>query len=224
LTPDRRVQVDSARSVPVTSSANLSQRGKQRPRRAWIFVAAAGFPIWLGIAWALDANGHRQEPTDSYDAIVVAGCRVLPEGRPSLSLIRRATKAVELWRRGVAPVIAFTGGVGDWPPAEAVAAAEVARSLGVPDSALLLESRSKSTIENARFLREQSNYARIIVVTDTYHVRRCEWFFRKYFMTVDGYGVVSPLSYRARGALREALAYAYYIVLGPWKLPDGHVP
>ncbi len=224
MTPAKQLQVDSAQSAAVTSSANLSQRGKRRPRLTWILVAAAGFPIWLGMAWALDANGHRQEPTGSYDAIVVAGCRVLPEGRPSLSLVRRATKAVELWRRGVAPVIAFTGGVGDWPPAEAVAAAEVARSLGVPESALLLERRSRSTIENARFLREQSSYARIIVVTDTYHVRRCEWFFRKYFTTVDGYGVVSPFFYRTRGALREALAYAYYVVLGPWKLRDGHVP
>ena len=214
----------SPRDAIVARRASRTAKPSARRRKTWILVAAVGLPLWCGIALALDVNGHREEPTGTYDAIVVAGCRVLENGQPSLSLTRRATKAVELWRRGLAPIIAFTGGVGDWPPAEADAAADVARSLGVPNSALVLESRSRSTIENARYLRELSDFNRLIVVTDTYHVRRCEWFFGKYFETVRGVGVVSPFAYRARGALREALAYAYYIVLGHWKLRDEPVP
>jgi uncharacterized SAM-binding protein YcdF (DUF218 family) len=187
----------------------------------WAKVAAvAGFPLWVGVAFALDIYGHRPRPTGSFDAIVVAGCRVLQNGQPSVSLTRRATRAVELWQRGLAPLIVFTGGVGQSPPAEAAAAAGVARQLGVPDSAMLLEDRSTSTLENASFARELTTAQRIIVVTDTYHVRRCEWLFGRYFKGVQGVGVVSPFGYRVRGALREALAFAYYVVLSHWTLPD----
>ena len=193
-------------------------RGWARTR--WAVVAGLGvFPVWICVAIVLDVYGHRPEPQGSFDAIVVAGCRVLPRGQPSLSLARRAIKAVELWRRGLAPVIAFTGGVGQWPPAESAAAAQVARNLGVPDSAMLLEGRSKSTLENARYLRQIADYNRIVVVTDSFHVRRCEWFFGKYFKSVQGVGVVSPFRYRALGSFREALAYVYYAVFG---VPSPH--
>jgi uncharacterized SAM-binding protein YcdF (DUF218 family) len=175
-------------------------------------AAVAGFPVWCGVAIALDWYGRRPDPSGHFDAIVVAGCRVMPSGQPSLSLTRRTTKAVELWRQGLAPMIVFTGGVRDFPPAESAAAAAVARNLGVPDTAMLLEGKSTSTAENARFLRALVDFNRIVVVTDSYHVRRCEWFFGKYFREVRGVGVVSPWPYRARDAFREALAYAYYIV------------
>jgi len=178
----------------------------------WAVVAAvAGFPLWCGLAFALDRYGYRADPTGHFDAIVVAGCRVMAGGLPSLSLTRRTTKAVELWRRGLAPVIVFTGGVGDFPPAESSAAAAVARNLGVPDAAMVLEGKSTSTAENARFLRALVGFNRIVVVTDSYHVRRCEWFFGKYFSEVRGVGVPSRWPYRARAAFRETLVFAYYL-------------
>ncbi len=184
---------------------------KRRPPIWAIAAAAAGFPIWCGLAIALDRYGHRPDPGGHFDAIVVAGCRVMPNGQPSLCITRRTTKAVELWRRGLAPVIVLTGGIGAFPPAESSAAAAVARGLGVPDSAMILESKSTSTAENARFSRALVDFNRIVVVTDSYHVRRCEWLFGKYFGEVRGVGVAAPWPYRARGAFREALAYAYYI-------------
>ncbi len=177
-----------------------------------LFAAVAGLPLWCAMALVLDGYGHRREPDGHYDAIVVAGCRVMPNGLPSLSLTRRTTKAVELWRRGLAPMIVLTGGVGEFPPAESEAAAAVARNLGVPDTAMVLEGKSTSTAENARFLRRLVDFNHIIVVTDSYHVRRCEWFFGKYFQVVRGVGVVGPWQHRARGAFREALVFAYYWV------------
>ena len=178
-------------------------------------VAIVGFPIWALAAVLLDLNGNRSDPGGHWDAIVVAGCKVKPDGRASLSLVRRTTKAVALWQAGRAPVIVLTGGSGQWPPAEAEAAAVVARSLGVPDQSLILESRSRDTAENARFASQVTPAKRIIVVTDTYHVRRCEWFFRRYFDTVVGVGVVSPGASRAVGAFREAIAVAYYVIVRP---------
>jgi len=175
-------------------------------------AAIVGFPIWAAAAVVLDANGHRPDPGGQWDAIVVAGCKVNPDRRASLSLVRRTTRAVALWQAGRAPVIVLTGGSGEWPPTEAEAAAVIARNLGVPDRNLILESRSINTAENARFASQLTPAKRVIVVTDTYHVFRCEWLFRQYFDTVVGVGVVSPLAQRAVGAFREAIAIAYYSI------------
>ncbi len=190
---------------------------KRRKRRRSLLAAGAaivGFPIWVAAAVGLDVSGHRQDPGGQWDAIVVAGCKVNPDGRASPSLVRRTTRAVSLWQAGRAPIIVLTGGSGKWPPTEAEAAAVVARSLGVPDRNLILESRSIDTAENARFASQLTPAKRIIVVTDTYHVCRCEWFFRRYFHTVVGVGVVSPSVHRAVGAFREAIAVAYYLLCG----------
>ncbi len=214
-------------------SAIFSQPSRWRSVLA-IGCGIAGFPIWLAAAVALDINGHRGDPGGHWDAIVVAGCPVRPDGQPTAALMRRTTKAVELWQKGLAPVIVLTGGVSKWPPAEAVAAARFARELGVPEAALMIEDRSKTTAENARFARKlalfDSDHApttgnddsrqggarsglRIIVVTDSYHVRRCEWLFGAYFDNVAGVGVTSPLFERGKGAFREAIAYAYCLLL-----------
>jgi uncharacterized SAM-binding protein YcdF (DUF218 family) len=109
----------------------------------------------------------------------------------------------------------LTGGGGESLPAEAAAAAAVARRMGVPESALILEDKSRTTLENVSYLRRLVDFNRIVVVTDTYHVLRCEWFFGKRFQAVRGLGVISPLTLRARGAFREAIAVAYYIVFSP---------
>lgn len=214
---------DRPREQP-TSSPPPEALGRFRRRRlarsVLTLVGLVGFPVWCALAIVVDRMGLRSAPSGAYDAIVVAGCRVLHGGQPSGSLTRRTAEAVQLWRRGVAPVIALTGGVGKWPPSEAEVAANIARRLGVPDSALVLEARSKSTLENARFLRGLVPYERIVVVTDSYHVRRCEWFFRKYFREVRGAAVVSPFWDRAKGAFREVIAYIGYLTTAPWTLTD----
>jgi len=162
---------------------------------------------WLVAALALDAYGQRGAPTaGSWDAIVVAGCKVMPNGQPSPSLERRVRRAVGLWRAGRAPLLVFTGGVGTYPPAEAEASARLALSLGVPEAAIVREARSTTTAENARFAAELVTARRILVVSDTYHVFRCERLFGRHFDAVRGVGSTPEAYPRARFALREVLA------------------
>jgi uncharacterized SAM-binding protein YcdF (DUF218 family) len=170
-------------------------------------------------AW-LDRRGLREPPSDGFDAIVVLGCRVTPSGAPSPSLERRARHAGELWRRGLAPTIVLTGGVGDHPPSEASAAAAVLRAMDVPEDALVLEELSTSTEENAReaarCLEEQqgTDARRVLVVTDAYHTFRAERVFLRHFEEVVAVGSVGPPSTRVRGALREVTAVTSYALLG----------
>ena len=170
--------------------------------------------VYLAVAVGLDRYGQR-EPDGDFDVIAVAGCRVLPSGEPSNALRRRVRVAARLWSEGVAPRIVFTGGVGDYPPSEAEVGARFAESLGVPRSAMLLESRSTSTEENARFAAEElGSGTRVVVVSSAYHVFRCERVFRRHFDEVVGTGAIESAWPRARGALREVVALASYAFLG----------
>ncbi|MCB9762483.1 MAG: YdcF family protein [Alphaproteobacteria bacterium] len=168
---------------------------------------------WAGCALALDRYGQRTPPPGPWDAIVVAGCRVRPDGTASLALRRRVELGVALWQQGLAPRIVMTGGLGDHAPTEAQAAADVARELGVPRRAILLEDRSTSTEENARNAATIAG-PRVLVVTDAYHVARAERVFGRYFDEAVGVGSVGPLDARTRGALREVAAIGWYGVRG----------
>ncbi len=174
-----------------------------------------GLLLVLSIAaGALDRYGRKRPDTGAFDAIVVLGCRVHSNGTASTALRERTRRAVELWREGRAPVIVLTGGIGDNPPSEARAAADVARELGVPESALLLEDRSRSTEDNARFTYEKFGGHRILLVSDAYHVFRAERVFGQFYEDVCGTGSLTSLRTRLHGAFREVAACAIYWALG----------
>ncbi|MCA9608624.1 MAG: YdcF family protein [Myxococcales bacterium] len=170
---------------------------------------------YLGAAALLDRHGRRRPPEGhAFDAIVVLGCRVFEDGRPSASLAGRARHAAALFHEGVAPQIVLTGGPGTAPISEARAAADVALSLGVPSHALILEERSTTTEENAREAAALVDARRVLVVTDAYHVFRAERVFRRHFEEAVGAGSIGPGTARARGALREVVAVLGYALRG----------
>ena len=93
-----------------------------------------------------------------------------------------ARRAAELYLRGFAPVVLFTGGLGRnteglLPEPEAVRFARVAMECGVPETAILLEPESTNTAENIlftrRLLEEQSiPHERILGVHQPFMERR----------------------------------------------------
>ncbi len=169
---------------------------------------------YLATAAWLDRRGMREPPRETFDAIVVCGCRVHRDGRASPALARRARLAAALHRRGLAPILVTTGGVGTPPPSEARAAAEIAMREGVPEHAIVLEERSTSTEENAREAARLVDAQRVLVVTDAYHVFRAERVFRRYFDHAVAVGTTGSPGARARGALREVTALTAYALLG----------
>ena len=71
-----------------------------------------------------------------------------------------ARRAAQLYKMGLAEVIVFTGGLGRnteglLPEPEAVRFARAAMEEGVPESAILLEDRSRNTKENILFTRDK---------------------------------------------------------------------
>jgi uncharacterized SAM-binding protein YcdF (DUF218 family) len=181
-----------------------------------LLLGAAG---WAAAALAIDHFGHSRGRPQACDAIVVPGCAVLRDGGPSPPLARRVQRAVDLWRSGVAPRLVLTGGLGEHPPAEARVAADYAQSLGVPSEVLVLEERSHSTEENARFTAARIDARRVAVVTDSYHALRTYLVFRRYFEEVAVAAVSAPATSRLRQALREVPVLAWYALrlrIGPF--------
>ncbi len=113
-------------------------------------------------------------------AIVVLGARVRPDGRPSAALERRMRVAISLYQAGVAPRLLLSGGGRQAMP-EAEVMRQLALAAGVPDSALLIEPRSRTTLENATETARLLSVAgprTVVLVTDSYHALRARLLFR----------------------------------------------
>lgn len=151
------------------------------PLRRWLFVGLGVATFGLsGLAFVVDRFGQRERAVPA-DVLVVLGARVLPGGEPSAALRARVEKAVALYRQGLAPRLLFSGGEGVHPPSEARVMLELALGLGVPSEACLLEERSHSTEQNARFSSEllrSLGARRVVVVSDPYHLLRARQYFR----------------------------------------------
>ncbi|RYY13596.1 MAG: YdcF family protein [Chitinophagaceae bacterium] len=73
--------------------------------------------------------------------------------------LRVAERGAELYLQGYAPLLVFSGGLGNftketWTSAEADLFAEIAIQMGVPDNAILRENKSTNTGENILFTRK----------------------------------------------------------------------
>lgn len=177
-------------------------------------IAALGL-LYGGAAYAIELAGRRASPARDYDAIVVLGCAVKPDGSPSRSLERRARLGATMWNERRAPLLVLTGGVGAGRSvSEARAASTVAHTEGVPESALRLDERSTSTETNASEARALVEGDRVLVVTDTYPVVRARLVFQRYFRDVDAVGTRGEFGVRTRGSLREVVALLGYAVRG----------
>lgn len=105
------------------------------------------------------------------EAIVVLGGNPPVNGSLTGESAERFQMGLELFNNGVAPVMILTGG-GEQPVAEAMHQAALAA--GIPDAALLVETASKSTLQNALFSADLGldKGVPIVIVTHRYHLPR----------------------------------------------------
>lgn len=157
-------------------------------RRRWLRITIGIVAVLLigltTIGVSLDHFGQTERARPAH-AIVVLGSRLTPDGRPGDSLEARVRKGVALYQQGLAPEMIFTGGVeedGYTTESESQVASAYAQRLGVPQTAIFIETRSKSTQQNAQFAAEicrAHGYTDIIVVSDPYHLWRARFLFAR---------------------------------------------
>lgn len=147
--------------------------------------------------------------------VLCGGCRF--NGRLSESTVARVEHGVRLFNQGLAPRLILSGG--RWAPHRPACAPRMqhlALALGIPPEAIIAESESASTAENARevarLLRAEAAQS-ILLVTSPLHMRRAKLCFEKLGVRVacaptPGTGPRSSLL--AKEVLHEYLGLAYY--------------
>jgi uncharacterized SAM-binding protein YcdF (DUF218 family) len=168
---------------------------------AWLFLLAGlafAFPQWFLCV---------ENSPDHADTLIVPG------GAGG----ERAKWAAQLFTNGVAPRILLTG-AGDYHGHRAILLAA-----GVPREAIVLESRSTTTKENAEFsaqLLKDQGIRTAIVVTSWYHSRRALAAFQHFAPDITFYSCPSHYAYaRAdwnKAGINRFVWEEYPKLLGYW--------
>lgn len=211
--------------------------GRKLVATALLLLALCGFKTLPDALLQPLENRSPEVATDAdlsgYAGIVVLG-GALESGRfsqyrqqPLLNAsAERMTMAVTLWRRHPQLRIVFTGGEGDFfgsGPSEAERAQQFFDSMGVPRSALTLETRSKNTYENATLTRQLPGLDAQkpwLLLTSAWHMPRALGTFKLAGWNVTPYpvdfrtGGVTPLSNFNLGAGAERWELLLHEVLG----------
>lgn len=128
--------------------------------------------LWLMLRIVVFSDNQDVEPAD---AAVVLGAAAW-NGRPSPVFEERIKHALTLYNEGRVRVVVFTGGTGRGDNrSEAEVARAYALKRGIPATAVLTETESRSTWENlvgAKRLLDLHGLRRVLLVSDPLHMRR----------------------------------------------------
>lgn len=105
------------------------------------------------------------------DKLVKADAIVAVSGGDTTS---RAKKAIEVYEKGLAPLLVFSGAAKDpSSPSNARVMKKLAIDAGVPDYAIRIDEFSRDTKENAKGVKNiLIDSKKVILVTSEYHQRR----------------------------------------------------
>ena len=149
--------------------------------RALVALVISGILLWL-LSVALVIVAGEWPVLRRADAIIVLGAAQY-NGRPSPVLQARLDHALDLYDRGLAPRMIFTGGIGT---GDTLSEAEVSRRYavrhGVPESAIMVErhgSTSAQSVGAAAALMRAEGLTTALVVSDSYHMLRLELLVRR---------------------------------------------
>jgi uncharacterized SAM-binding protein YcdF (DUF218 family) len=151
----------------------------------WIISA---IPVQDALMRGLD-SGLALPSNPSGDVIILLGGGVYSqvtdisgEGAPSEDMLARIVAAVRLQKKLKVPIIISTGQVFTWTTSEAPIDKRFLIDLGVPPSKILLEEKSRDTIENARYSKEvclRHGFTKPLLITSSLHMKRALLSFKK---------------------------------------------
>jgi uncharacterized SAM-binding protein YcdF (DUF218 family) len=137
-----------------------------------VVIVAAAF---LAITAVQVAHTASSQELHSADAIVIFGAAEY-SGRPSPVLRARLDHALDLFHRGLAPVIITTGGAAADPIfSEGGVGRDYLMRHGVPERSLIAETQGRDTAESAvrvGVIMRANGLHSCVAVSDAYHVFR----------------------------------------------------
>jgi uncharacterized SAM-binding protein YcdF (DUF218 family) len=158
-------------------------------------------------------------PRFDQDYIIVLGCRV-KEGKVTALLASRVNRAIKFYhaqkKKGDPPKLILSGGQGaDELCSEAEAMKEYALDKGLPAEDLLLEAKSRFTLENMEFSKAimdetaQGAPYNCIYATSNFHLLRAGIIARRAGLKIDGIGAKTAFYFLPNAILREYISYLY---------------
>lgn len=190
------------------------------PRRRWgaavvvvgtAAVCALLFP--LAQVFFFGETDYRREAS----VAVVFGAQVHPDGHPSTSLSDRMNTAVDLYQDGLVNTLLVSGGVGDSGYNEAEVMRDMAIAAGVAREDVVVDGmgmNTEATVSNSIDLLGSGNTAKIIAVSQFYHLPRIKLAYARAgrdVLTVPAVGS-APIVQTPRLVAREIPAFwVYYL-------------
>jgi uncharacterized SAM-binding protein YcdF (DUF218 family) len=151
---------------------------QHRPLRWWLRLLILATLVVLAfflITAVHIVNAASEQEVPHADAIVVFGAAEY-SGRPSPVLKARLDHALDLFHRGVAPVVITTGGAASDPTfTEGGVGKDYLMRHGVPERSLIAETQGRDTSESAvrvGVIMHANSLHSCIAVSDAYHVFR----------------------------------------------------
>jgi uncharacterized SAM-binding protein YcdF (DUF218 family) len=138
---------------------------------AVLVLAAAAWGRWVYVQITAYAGQDQAAPAD---AIAVLGAAEW-DGRPSPVYRARLDHALDLYRRGIAPLIITVGGPGGDQYTEGSVGAHYLMSMGVPEEDVIAETHSRDTEQSAEriaIIARANGIHRLVVVSDPTHMFR----------------------------------------------------
>lgn len=126
---------------------------------------------------------------DDVDCILVLGCFVNDNGRPSDMLHDRLRRGVELYDAETAPKLLMSGDHGRNEYDEVAAMKQFAIDAGIPSEDVFMDHAGFSTYESIYRAKEIFQADKILIVTQEYHLYRALYIADQ--LGVEAYGVSS---------------------------------
>lgn len=154
------------------------------------FRIIASVIIGVALLWAASMAAvliwSSMDQARSADSIVVLGAAQY-DGRPSPVLKARLDHGIDLWNRKMGTLLVLTGGQGSGDTtSEAAVGRSYAKKRGVPDEAILLENKGRTTRESMLAVADtlgKRGMKTAILVSDPFHMLRLWIMGRRFGLT-----------------------------------------
>ena len=178
-----------------------------------LILALAGVIAYLGVVGMVCWKETHVPQTEGYDAIVVLGAQVKPDGTPSVQLQWRLDAAYGAWQERQCLIVTCGAQGSNEPDAEGRVMKAYLTGLGVPENQVLVDDTSFNTrqnLENAAALLQNSGVETVLIVTSDYHLPRAMALAEDQGLTATGLGSPTKPEYWIKNNAREAIAWLKY--------------
>ena len=176
-------------------------------------LAIVGIVAFLGIIGMIVWKQNHVHARENYDAIVVLGAQVKPDGQLSLQLTWRMDEAYALWEKQPCLIVTCGAQGANEPAPEGQVMKEYLMAKGVPEEQILVDDTSFNTrqnLRNAARLLESAGAKQVMIVTSDYHLPRAMALAQDMGLSSSGKGSPTKAEYWLKNYTREALSWLKY--------------